>query len=86
MARYWSDQALRYIECESICFTGPQATHTLLPRLAYDQREKPLQHYGFRHGELPSMREMIGKGESAGAHWRGVKTTKASLSRVDSPS
>ncbi len=73
MPRYWSDDALAYIECESICFTGPQATHTLLPRLGREQRDgQTMGTRGHRRGDLLSKREMIGKSDSVGAHWRSA--------------
>ena len=67
---YYDDESCRYIEAESVDFTGPHATHTLLDGFGYVYRANYLMDSAIGRGELPGQRELRGKTELDGMQVR----------------
>jgi hypothetical protein len=58
MAKYWSDEANAFIECESASFTGPSATHSLIGDGWVQKNGDPLTGRAWNRNEVPSQKSM----------------------------
>jgi hypothetical protein len=63
MSRYWSDVDGCWLECESVSFTGPSATHQLLAGEGRQQKYAPTFGARMDH-ELVTPSDLRGKGNA----------------------